>query len=101
MTTQAHNDNQVEDRHYAVVTQSVRDRTQIMARIAPPHAGKRNFWTTTDLDKVWKMDRATAEDIFGKLHMNNPRIMRYERAIEKLREQMPQAEVLLDDGPSP
>lgn len=94
----------IEDRLYAVVTTSVRNPNKVMARIAPPKAGKYNFWTTDRIEDVWKMDRATAEDILAKLTLNNPRIMRYEKAVALLAAQnQPKASVApeADTAPSP
>ena len=71
-----------EDRLYAVMTDSHRpfDRS-VLARMAPERSRASRFWTADNPDAVWLMDRATAEEVLGSLSLNNPRIVRAERAI--------------------
>lgn len=73
-----------------------------LARIRPPHAQKGNFWTDNDVSLVWKMDRATADDIVSKLGHNQPRIVRYEKAVAIIeRQALESAPETSDDTPEP
>lgn len=96
-----------EDRFYAVMTDSHRpfDRS-VLARLAPERSRASGFWTADDPDAVWLMDRDTAEEIFSGLSLNNPRIMRAEKAIglitaqrDSRRAPAEQAEEPLPEGP--
>ncbi|MCW3783911.1 hypothetical protein [Defluviimonas salinarum] len=71
-----------DDRRYAVMTDSHRVFDgSVLARKAPDCSKADGFWTEDAPDEVWIMDRATAEDIRSRLHLNNPRIVRAEKAI--------------------
>ena len=93
---------QPQDRLYAVMTDSHRpfDRS-VLARMAPERSRASGFWTADDPDAVWLMDRATAEEVLGSLRLNNPRIVRAEKAIELLRAQRDSKTVPADQADAP
>lgn len=100
-------DTQPQDSLYAVMTDSHRpfDRS-VLARMAPERSRASGFWTADDPDAVWRMDRATAEEVLGPLRLNNPRIVRAEKAITLIAAQRDArsapaapAEDLLPEGP--
>jgi len=67
---------------YAVMTDSHRIcDTRRLARI---HPGLRrtgaSFWTDDNPEAIWEMSRETAEEVRGNLGLNNPCIMRVEKA---------------------
>lgn len=70
------------ERLYAVMTDSHRpfDRS-VLARMAPERSRASGFWTSDDPDAIWVMDRTTAEEVIAGLSLNNPRIVRAEKAI--------------------
>lgn len=75
------------ERFFAVMTDSPRNNGMKLARIRPPLAEKFNFWTDKDVSKVWKMDRATAEDLVARLRHNQPRLVGYDKAIAIIEQQ--------------
>lgn len=100
-------DTQPPDRLYAVMTDSHRpfDRS-VLARMAPERSRASGFWTADDPDAVWLMDRATADEVLGSLSLNNPRIVRAEKAIGLITAQRDaraapadQADAPLPEGP--
>ena len=72
-------------RLYAVMTDSHRpfDRS-VLARMKPDRSRETGFWTADQPDAVWVMDRATAEEVLAGLSLNNPRIVRAEKALAKI-----------------
>ena len=95
------------DRLYAVMTDSHRPFDgSVLARMAPERTRSSGFWTEDDPDAVWLMDRATAEEVLGSLRLNNPRIVRAERATGLITAQRDarvaradQADAPLQEGP--
>ena len=78
-------------RSYTIMTNSTRTAGQLLARVLPGQAGAGNFWTESEPEKVWEMSPADAEEVIAKLHLNQPRIVRYEKAIgiiERQRDEM-------------
>jgi hypothetical protein len=72
----------IEDRTYAVMTDSRKHGSRtVLARKSPQCSRESGFWTGYTPEDIWEMDRATAEDVLAKLGYNNPRIVRYEKAI--------------------
>jgi len=71
-----------ENRLYAIMTDSHQpyDKT-ILARMSPTRSKVSGFWTDRDPEGVWLMKREEAEDVLSKLHWNNPRLVRAEKAI--------------------
>jgi hypothetical protein len=85
-----------EDRLYAVMTDSHQpyDKT-VLARMAPKRSRETGFWTDRDPESVWLMTRQDAEEVLANIHLNNPRMVRAEKAlktIEKQRDQFLEAE---------
>lgn len=78
----------IKDRRYVVMTDSrfAFDKTQF-ARKKPDCSRSSGFWTDDNPDDVWIMDRKTALDVVSRLHHNNPRIVRAEKAVAKIEEQ--------------
>lgn len=74
-----------ETRLYAVMTDSHRpfDKT-VLARMKPSRTRETGFWTEDQPDEVWQMDRTTAEEVLSGLSLNNPRIVRAEKAIARI-----------------
>jgi len=97
-----------EDRLYAVMTDSHRpfDRS-VLARMRPSRTRETGFWTDDQPDEVWVMDRDTAEEVLAGLSLNNPRIVRAEKALARITAQRdakaklaePETEDPLPDGP--
>jgi hypothetical protein len=56
------------------------DKTAL-ARMRPERTRASGFWTGDRPEAVWLMDRATAEEVLGGLSLNNPRIVRAEKAL--------------------
>jgi hypothetical protein len=71
-----------ENRLYAIMTDSHQpcDKT-ILARMSPARSKVSGFWTDRDPEGVWLMKREDAEGVLSKLHWNNPRIVRAEKAL--------------------
>lgn len=94
------------DRLYAVMTDSHRpfDKS-ILARMSPSRSRETGFWTADQPDAVWVMDRATAEEVLAGLSLNNPRIVRAEKALAKItaqrdaKVQAAEPDYSLPDGP--
>jgi hypothetical protein len=76
-----------EERLYAVMTDSPRDRSVILARVAPPASKEDGFWTARDPERLWLMSRDDAISVRDRLGHNNPRIVRAEKALEIIRRQ--------------
>jgi len=95
-------------RLYAVMTDSHRpfDKT-VLARMKPDRSRETGFWTDDLPEAVWVMDRATAEEVMGSLSLNNPRIVRAEKALARITAQRdaraqpaaPETDAPLPDGP--
>ncbi|MBW3243451.1 hypothetical protein KUV57_12325 [Epibacterium sp. DP7N7-1] len=80
--------NAPEQRRYAVMTDSSRiGDNSALARRAPPCDRRSGFWTDDDPSEVWIMDRQTAEEVFARISLNNPRIVRAEKAIARIEAQ--------------
>lgn len=75
-------DNTAPERRYAVMTDSHRpfDRS-VLARMRPDRSRETGFWTEDRPEAVWVMDGATAEEVLAGLSLNNPRIVRAEKAL--------------------
>ena len=71
-----------ENRLYAIMTDSHQpyDKT-ILARMSPTRSKISGFWTDREPEDGWLMKRDEAEDVLSKLHWNNPRLVRAEKAI--------------------
>lgn len=76
------------DRLYAIMTRSPRSgSSNRLARVGPGASREEGFWTDTDPDRVWLMDRKTAEEVVGRLAFNQPQIFRAEKALAIIRSQ--------------
>jgi hypothetical protein len=101
------NDTRPEARLYAVMTDSHRpfDKT-VLARMPPARTRASGFWTEDDPDAVWLMNRDTGEEVLSGLSLNNPRIVRAEKAVALITAQrdaklapVPEEDEPLPDGP--
>lgn len=75
-------------RHYTVMTDSrfYMDKTKF-ARKKPDCSRKDGFWTSVAPEDVWIMDHETALDVVSRLHHNNPRVVRADKAIAQIEAQ--------------
>ncbi len=71
-----------DQRLYAVMTDSHKpfDKS-VLARKSPECSRASGFWTDTQPDQVWLMTRDQAQEVLAKLYMNNPRMVRAEKAV--------------------
>jgi len=81
-------DTPIEERRYVVLTDSrfYKDNTKF-ARKKPDCSRESGFWTSAAPEEVWIMDRDTALDVVSRLHHNNPRVVRAEKAIAQIEAQ--------------
>lgn len=77
-----------DEKHYVVTTASTRRPGEIVLRLSPKVAERGNFWTDDPTAEIWKMDMDTAREIVARLSHNQPNIMRYEKAIKRLEDQI-------------
>ena len=74
---------------YAVMTDSRRGfRNEVLARLHPSKVGHGKFWTDCEPGDVWQMPLKTAEEVRGGLEMNNPRIVRIQKALAMIEGQI-------------
>lgn len=87
-----------EERLYAVMTDSPRAFSKtVLARVKPHASKKTGFWTDVDTGSVWLMNRETATDLLSKLRLNNPRMVRAEKALAIIEGQMEVGRVPAED----
>lgn len=67
----------LEDRRYAVVT--TYDGSKL-ARVPPVTDRRRGFWTDDEPERIWLMDRKTAEEIASRLSYNQPQVVGAKKA---------------------
>lgn len=86
---------------YTVLCDSRKIPDVVLARCQPGEAGWRSgkgFWTDADLDKVGVMTLEDAQEIVSSLSFNNPRVVRYTKALRLLARQIAAGRVF---GPDP
>lgn len=86
---------------YTVLCDSRKYPDVVLARCQPGEAGWRSgkgFWTDADLDKVGVMTFQDAQEIVASLSFNNPRVVRYTKALRLLARQIDAGRVF---GPDP
>lgn len=77
-----------ENRTYVVMTDSHRPYDKsILARKMPSCSKEDGFWTDSATEDVWVMDRETAEEVLQSLRLNNPRMVRSEKALKIISDQ--------------
>lgn len=78
------------DRRYAILCDSIKHPGTVIARRAPGDAGRSNgagFWTDADVDRVGCFSREDADTIMASLSLNNPRIVRFGKALKRIANQ--------------
>jgi hypothetical protein len=78
------------ERRYAILCDSVKAPGTVIARRAPGDAGRSNgsgFWTESDVERVGCFTREDAETVMAGLKFNNPRVVRFGKALKRIANQ--------------
>lgn len=79
------------DRRYAILCDSIKFPGTVIARRAPGDAGRSNgagFWTADSLNSVGCFSREDADTIMAGLSLNNPRVVRFGKALKRIANQV-------------
>lgn len=71
-----------EKHYYTVMTYSFKFPGERLARVWPGVERGNDFWTTTNPDKIWKMTREEADEVASRLRLNQPRVVRFDKALK-------------------